>query len=454
MATLQAAPGSRVANFFHFRRDPLDFLLGVREVGDIVALSSARAKPSYVVNDPECIRDVLVTQESAFVKGRSSRILGETLGDGLLTSEGTTHLHDRRMMSPAFHLQQVKRHVDTIAELAGEETERWGAACANGQRERLITQDLMELTLRIIMRTMFADQRLGQENRVGAAVDECVRYSARKLYAPISLPVRIPTPGQLSFRKALAQLNGYLDECMEEAFKAVDASSDEPGSGHVLDMLIRHLAAGDQWPENRKKVRDELITILIAGHETTANALSWALYLLAANPAVQSRLYDEVAQVLSGQRPTMADLQALSYTQQVVQETLRLYPTAWLLLREARVTVEIAGHAFPRDAVFLMSPYAVQRAPEWFHEPLSFMPERFAGGVPQGLPRYAYFPFGGGARSCIGQQFALLEATVILATLTQSFWFSLCEESQVVRPEPSVSLRIAGGLRLQVTPRT
>ncbi|MCY0875834.1 MAG: cytochrome P450 [Firmicutes bacterium] len=453
MATLQAAPGSRVANFFHFRRDPLGFLLGVRGVADIVALSSARAKPSFVLNDPEVIREVLVNKEPHFVKGRSSRILSETLGDGLLTSEGSVHQLDRRMMQPSFHLMQIQSYAETIVRLTDQEIKSWRQDIQSGQTERLVSADLMSLTLRVIMRTMFGDERESAESLLGAAVDECVRYSAHKLYAPVAPPVSWPTPGQLAFRHALTALNGYLDSCMDRASKDIQDGSDAASAGHLLDMLMRHLACED-WPQSREKVRDELITILIAGHETTANALSWALYLLATHHSVQERLQAEVDLVLDGRVPTYDDLSRLTYTAQVIQETLRLYPTAWLLLREAASDVEIGGHSFRRNAVFLISPYAVHRSPEWFDEPLAFSPERFANGVPKGWPRYAYFPFGGGVRSCIGQQFAMMETTLILARLSQAFTFDIGASGSIAQPEPSVSLRITGGLRLGIHPRT
>jgi len=449
MASLVQAPGSRLANFFAFRRDPLEFMVRMSNVGDLVALSSARTAPSFVVNDPECVQELLVAKERHLRKGRSSRILAETLGSGLLTTEGQQHATQRKLVQPAFHMQQIARQAQAIVALAQSAVHDWLQDSPDRAVVRPLSEDLMELTLRVITASMFGDAIDERAGQLGAAVDVCIRHSARRLYAPVPLSLKVPTPAHRRFARALTDLDRYLDECMDADRDNLDANRGATLLSMLLDLRTE---AGASWL-TREQVRDQLLTIFIAGHETTANALSWALYLLCLYPDVQEQWHEELDAVLAGATPAFADVARLPLTQRIFQESLRLYPTAWMILREAVEPVAIGGHEFAANSTFLISPFAIHRSAQWWDEPLAFRPERFAGERFKGLPRYVYFPFGGGSRSCVGSQFAQMEAVLILAVLGQALRFELPTPDARVEPEPSVSLRVSGGLKLRMVRR-
>jgi cytochrome P450 len=433
--------GSRMGNFLWFQRNPLDFLEKVRELGEVVSLRSSRSRPSYVVNSPDFIRDILATKERSFRKGRSSKILGITLGEGVLTAEGSNHDCQRRMMMPVFHTQKIAGYADTIARYTEGAVHLWEKGT-----ERLISEDMMDLTLKIIMKTMFGTEIGREANVLGDSVDICIDYSARKLMSPIFIHPSLPTPGNIKHRRALHLLN-------DTVYALIGKAKENSEREDILALLlsVRDEETGKQLAD--KEIRDQILTILIAGHETTANALSWTWYLLSQHPEVEAKFHTELDAVLGDGLPTFEDIGRLTYTHQIIQESLRLYPPAWTILREANEAVEMGGETFAAHSTMIISPYAAHRNPAFFEKPDEFIPERFAGDSLKTLPRFAYFPFGGGSRSCIGSSFAMMEAAIVLAVIGRRYRLVPADNHHPIEPEPLVSLRIKNGLRMNIRKR-
>lgn len=439
MSGIVEIDGSRISNFLHFQRDPLGFLVRVRDRGDVVSLYASKNKPSYVVNSPEYIREILVAKEVFFHKGRSTEILKRTLGEGLLTAEGTSHERQKKLMLPAFHKQRIEVYSDIIVSSGLHSLKNW----THGSH-RNITTDMMELTLEGITRTMFGTSLGVAAQEVMQAVNQCVEYSAKRLFSPIPIPLGFPTPGNIKFRLAVRRLHDVLTPLIAKARRTDSLRED------LLAMLAKAQDEETGQELSDQEIRDQLLTILIAGHETTANSLSWTWYLLSQNPEVEQKFHEELHTVLGDRTPAYSDLAQLTYTQHIFQESLRLYPAAWSILRESTNDVELCGNQFKKNSFFMMSPYAIHRNPEFFDEPERFWPERFAGDLLKRIPRFAYFPFGGGSRSCIGSNFALMEGVLLLATIGNRYKLRLLSNQSQILPEPLVSLRIRGGMQMEL----
>ncbi|WP_176560109.1 cytochrome P450 [Brevibacillus dissolubilis] len=436
--------GSRLKNYLHFRRDPIDFLIQVRDLADAVKLYDTEKRPPFVINSPELIREILVSKDSYFRKGRSSRILGMTLDNGLLTSEGAVHEEQRRMMMPGFHKQQIAGYAEHVVEYSRRLVDTFSDGA-----NRSMTDDMMNLTLGIINKTMFNTDTADATHELAKAVEVCIEFSANRLLSPVSIPHFLPTRWNRKHKEAVQ----LLDQAI---YRIIQKARDEyiPEQNHLLAMLIEAIDGETGRPLSDQAIRNQVLTIMIAGHETTANALSWAWYLLAKHPEVEQKFWQELDDVLGDRDPEFDDFQKLTYTQQIVQESLRLYPAAWVILREANQDVEMCGYHFPIHSSMIICPFAIHRNPAYFSDPDSFIPERFAGEEIKNIPRFAFFPFGGGSRSCIGSHFAMMEAVLILATIGKRYQLQLLPDQPPVEPEPLVSLRIRNGLTMRVSRRT
>ncbi|MGZ4032533.1 MAG: cytochrome P450, partial [Tumebacillaceae bacterium] len=403
-------------------------------------LTRGERASAFIINAPDFIREILATKDYSFRKGRSSAILGKTVGEGLLTTEGTVHEQQRRMMQPAFHKQRIMTYADTIVTLTDKLMQSW----KNGT-ERLISEDMMDLTLHIIMQTMFGEDVSEEEAvRLAKAIDDSIVFSAKRLMSPFAIPAYLPTKGNRMHKNAMDVLN-------EAVYALIERKKHMPREGkHDLLSLLLETRDENGQPIPDREIRDQILTILIAGHETTANALSWVWYLLSQHPDVEAQFHHELDTVLGVRSPTFADVPNLTYTQLILQETLRLYPPAWMILREAREDVEIEGYTFPKNASMIICAYTVHRNPHYFPDPDAFKPERFASEEIKAIPKYVYFPFGGGSRACIGSNFAMMEATLILATIAQKYRLRLADKHHPIIPEPLVSLRIKDGLKMQL----
>jgi cytochrome P450 len=434
------SPASIVNNFLLFQKDTLQFLLDAQPLGDVVFFKTGNLKPSYVINAPEFIQEILVTKDASFRKGRASNVLRRTIGDGLLTTEGESHKRQKALMMPVFYKERIQSYGAMMIEEATACANRW----QDGDVLNLNTE-MMKLTLSIITRTMFGTA-VDEERKaaVAEAVNVTIARSSALLYSPVQMPFFAPTPGNIRHKKALRTLDELIDDIL------LDMEHRPADFAETMIGLLSAVRDADGQPLPRSEIRDQMMTMLIAGHETTANALTWAFYLLGQNEAVRERLVAEAKAASWGDSSAMELYRSLTYTQLCVQETLRLYPPAWLILREAAEDVEIAGEMFVKGSSLLISPYALHRNEQVFSEPLRYWPERFADG--KTYPRFSYFPFGGGARSCIGSTFALMEATLIMAVLSKHVQLLPTNEERP-QPETSVSLRMKNDWFMRVSVR-
>jgi len=425
----------------HFRRDQLGFYATcAREYGDVV---ETRMGPYRIllIYHPDAIEELLVTRSRDFVKSPGVRFLRPLLGDGLLLSEGDTWLRQRRLIQPAFHRQRVAGYGDVMSAFAERQVADW----KNGDVIE-VHGEMMALTQAIVGKTLFDADVSGDAHEVGQAARVLAEDFGARLASFRLMPYWLPTPRNLRSRRAVRRLDQIIHRIIAER----RASGEDRGD--LLSMLLHAQDGDDGSRMTARQVRDEAMTMFLAGHETTAVALSWTWYLLAQHPAAEACLADELRQVLGGRAPAVADLPRLKYAGMAVTESMRLYPPAYAIGRQAARATEIAGHAVASGDIFIAPAGVVHRDRRWFEEPEAFRPERWAGDLAQRLPRFAYFPFGGGPRQCIGNSFAQMEAVLILATIAQRFRLSLVP-GQRITPTPYVTLRPEPGIRMLVARR-
>lgn len=435
--TLHPGPLNLLRNLPGMVRDPLGFLEAqAHQHGDMVNLLG---KKIYLVNHPDLIEAVLVGTNRAFIKGinTGSPDKAPTLaGNGLVVSEGAYWLRQRRLAQPAFRRECIAGYGSAMVDYTSQMLDGW----QDGQT-REIHQDMMRVTLEIVAHCLFnADLR--------DEVDAIGELLAVAMDALVDPALMLPFPSK---RKKQAEQNlARLDKAIYRLIEQREASQEDVG-----DLLSMLLAARDEDGSHMtpKQVRDELITMIIAGHETTAVSLTWAWWLLAQHPAVEEQLAAEVNSVLAGRVPLLSDLAALPYTDAVIKETMRLYPPVWAMARLVTQDTELAGLRLKKGARVVTSQWVMHRDPRYWEAPAEFRPARWLNGLEKQLPRYAYFPFGGGPRVCIGQSFAQMEAVLMLATIAQRYRLTLAE-GQTVRPRVGVTLRPKGGLRVVTQQRS
>jgi cytochrome P450 len=424
-----------------YAKDPLAFIEDCAwgGYGDVTYLNFLR-QPTYVLNLPEHIEHVLVTRQRNYIKDKLQRVLlREFLGTGLLASEGDFWLRQRRLMQPPFHRQRLAAYGQVIS----EHSQRVLATWRDGER-RDISADMMGLTLSIVVRCLFG---LEVEDRaasgVGPALARVIDHFTK--LQTLIVPGWVPTPENLGYRAALRELYRIVDGIIHQRRQAGG------DMGDLLSMLLQ-VQDEDGSRMSDQQIRDEALTLMLAGHETTAITLTFCWDLLARHPEAEAALHQELASVLGGRAPTVEDLPALPFTEGVVRESLRLFPPAWSLSRESVEEDELAGWHIPAGAAVWVNPWTVHRDPRFYEEPLAFRPERWADGLERRLPRFAWFPFGGGPRLCIGQSFAMMEARLALATLARDFRLERTSEDEV-KLLPSITLRPKHGLPMQLRAR-
>ncbi|HEV7903981.1 MAG TPA: cytochrome P450 [Pyrinomonadaceae bacterium] len=446
--TLSPAPrakrsGSRLFDLLAFRRDPLKFLTRLaREHGDIVPF---RMGPQHVLllNHPELVKDALVTRADCFHKGRALQRSKRLLGEGLLTSEGEHHRRQRRLAQPAFHRKRIESYGAAMVEYAARDSFRW----RDGQTLD-ISHEMMRLTLAIVGKTLFDADVESDTDEIGGALTELLELFQMLLLPYSEYLERLPLPANRRFTRARAKLDAVIYRIINER-RASGADR-----GDLLSMLLlaqdEEGASGSMTDE---QLRDEALTIFLAGHETTANALAWTWYLLSQNLDAEAKLHAELDAVLKdGRLPTVEDLPQLRYTEMVLAESMRLYPPAWVVGRLAVKEYAVGGHVAAEGTLVLISQYVLHRDPRFFPDPLRFDPERWTPEAKEARPPYAYFPFGGGARRCIGEGFAWMEGTLIIAALARRWRMRLVPEHPVV-PHPRMTLRAKHGIRMKMEDR-
>ena len=396
-----------------------------------------------LVNTPETAHQVLVEKAEHFVKSPALRIISRPLlGEGLLTAEGETHRKHRRLVAPAFAHQRVMRYAGLMSRHTADMADAW----PDGRRDALA--DMTRLTLGIVGEALFHADLLGEADELRQSITEALRYATQQTRRVIPLPAHWKTPAAMRAHRAIAR----LDQTILGLIAARRASGADEGD--LLSMLLLASEEDEQGLRtlSDRQVRDEAMTLFVAGHETTANAATWALYLLARHPDAQARLQQEADRELDGRVPEFTDLVRLPYALQVFKEGLRLYPPAFIFSRQVSTPVSIGGHALQAGEIVLMSPYLLHRDPQHFPRPLEFDPERFTPEREAAIPRFAYLPFGGGRRVCIGNQFALMEGQIILATLAGRFEFQPVS-LKPRRAEALFTLRPKDGMPLLVKRR-
>lgn len=395
--------------------------------GDLVHFPIGKKRHLYLVSNLDHIRYILLEHPEQFGRGLVfKRRAGKVVGTGLITSEGEFNKRQRRLVMPAFHYQRIVQY----SEIMVQETERLLADWQSGQ-QRDIHHDMTRATMNIVARTLFGMDVYEATGDLGKAITDGIEYlNDETLLEP---------------KEAIDTLNRLIGGLIGER----RASGEDRGD--LLSMLL--LARDEDGSQmTDEQIKDETMTIFLAGHETSANSISWAWYLLSKYPEVEAKLHEELDQVLNGRTPTIHDLAQLPYTEKVVREVLRLYPPLWNLSRDVLEDVQFGDYTLPKGSAVIISPFIIQRNPQFWNDPEHFAPERFNEGYEKALQRGSYFPFSYGPRVCIGQSFAMTELQLMLATIAQQFRLSLPTDHEV-EIEPYISLRPKGGLPMTLHTR-
>ncbi|MDQ3908371.1 MAG: cytochrome P450 [Acidobacteriota bacterium] len=438
-----ASPVARVRGYVAFRRDPLSFLTRLaREHGDIVHFRVGN-QHAYLLNHPDLIRDALVTNQDCFHKGRALQRSKRLLGEGLLTSEGERHRRQRRLAQPAFHKKRIDSYGRVMTDYAARHTSLWRDGASVD-----IAREMTRLTLAIVGKTLFDADVESDADDIGGALTEIMGLFNVLLLPYSEYLERLPLPQTRRFERARSKLDGIIYRIIEERRR------DERDAGDLLSMLLRARdEEGDRTGMTDEQIRDEVMTLILAGHETTANALSWTWHLLAQNAEAESKLHAELDEVLDrGRLPTVEDLPRLPYTEMVVSESMRLYPPAWVLGRLAVKDFRAGDFTIPAGSLVLLSQWVTQRDARFFTEPETFRPERWTAEARESRHAYSYFPFGGGARRCVGEGFAWMEGVLLVAAIA-SRWRMKLDANHLVETYPRITLRPKNGIRVTLEKR-
>jgi cytochrome P450 len=423
-------------------RNPLSFFSSLAQThGDVSHVHTA-GEHLFLLNHPHLVKDVLVTNQRNFLKGRGLERARRVLGQGLLTSEGALHLRQRHLMQPAFHRDRISSYASLMTEYADRVQRGWQHGATIDA-----AQEMNRLTLLIVGKTLFDADVEAHAKHVGTALTAVMGSFWMTMLPFFDLLEHLPLPAFRRSKKARTELDAIIYSMIEER------RQNPSDRGDLLSML---LMAQDEEADGARmtdqQVRDEAMTIFLAGHETTANALAWTWYLLSGAPDVEARLHEEVDRVLGGRLPLLADLPNLPFVEQVVTESMRLYPPAWIIGRRAIQDYSVRQYTVPARGIVVMSPYLIQRDARFFVEPDSFRPDRWTPELKASLTPYAYFPFGGGARRCIGESFAWMELVFVMSTLAQRWRMRLVPNHPVV-PQPVVTLRMKHGVKMTLERR-
>ncbi|MGO9702711.1 MAG: cytochrome P450 [Xanthobacteraceae bacterium] len=413
-------------------RDPIAFFTDCsRQYGGIVSFRLA-GWPTVFISDPDIIEIVLVGRHKAFAKARFFwRNVTAIFGKGLLTSEGDFWQRQRRLIAPAFNTARLASYGEAMVTHTQRMLDTWQPG-----EVRNVHSALMGLTLGIATKTLFDHDVSSEAVQMDRDVATLAKEIDKRTVRPFYIPDFVPLPGNIRFHRALGRI--------ERLVTRIIRSRHGEDRGDLLSILLS-VRDDDGNGMSERQLRDEVITLLLAGHETTALALSWTFYLLSQHPEAEAKLGEELQRVLGGRPPTVADLPQLRHAEQVVTEAMRLYPPAWAINRETVEDCELGGYRIPAGTTIIISPWVEHHDPRYFENPEEFRPERWAGDLARQLPRFAYMPFGGGPRICIGNRFSMMEAVLILATMAQRFSLRWQSDHPIVL-EPSITLRPGGGV--------
>ncbi len=423
-------------------RNPLQFIEKLcREYGDVVSARFLNF-PVYIVAHPEGVKHVLQENHRNYTKSQDYAILARLLGQGLVTSEGSLWLRQRRLMQPMFHRQKIATFGAMMTDCTLGMLDRWSGIA--GRHEPIdVTSEMMRLTLEIVGRALLTMDLTSQAYTIGRAMT-----IANERFGQFDIGMMIPwlpTRKNFRFRKAVDELRRIVLDII------ANRRRENRDYGDLLSMLLaaRDEETGEKMSD--EQLRDEVLTLILAGHETTANALSWTWYLLSQHREAERKRHAELDEVLAGRPPAMADLVNLNYTGMVIDEAMRIYPPVWAIGRAAIEDDEIMGYRIPRGSNVMLSQWMTHRHPKFWEDPERFEPERFSAEGAAGRPRYAYFPFSGGPRQCIGNVFALTEAQLVLATIAQNYRLRLVPDHPI-ELQPLITLRPRHGVKMTLEP--
>jgi cytochrome P450 len=420
-------------NSRQFRARLLDFLLDTAR--DYGPLASFRVGPRrvFLASGPDLIEQVLVTDARHYIKHFGARAFKPVLGNGLITSEGAFWHRQRKLIQPAFLKIRVQSYAQIMAELADQMLDSWSPG-----KSVQIDYEFEALTSKIALKTLFDLEDSGDRQRFSGTLKLAFELMNVRLRRIFKLPLWVPTPANLRLRGAVGELDRTV-----EGFIASGRSRRDVGDDLLSRLLVAQHEDGTRMSD--LQLRDEAMTLYLAGHETTALTLAWSWYLLSQNPNVENRLVSEWQDVLAGATPTADQLHRLPYTAAVIAESMRLYPPVYVIGREATDDLELGGYRVKRGYTVLMSQWVSHRDPRYFPEPEEFRPERWENGLAKRIPKFAYYPFGGGQRLCVGNSFALMEAAIILAAVGQRYRFTL-DPDAVIGIKPQITLLPANGI--------
>jgi cytochrome P450 len=427
------------------RRDPLGFLLdGLRDFGDVFRYQLG-PMVFHQVAHPDHVKHVLLDHAKNYPRSWYYNRTKVVVGEGLVTTEGTAWRRLRRMAQPSFHHQRVAALANLMTGAIDAMRRRWQEHARSGEPLD-VAAEFAGLTLRIVGRALLSIDLHGEADRISEAVTTALLFLERRINDLLPMPAIIPTPRNLRARQALRTLDILIARILQERHREPDR--------HAGDLLAMLLAVRDEETGEGltdRELRDQVITFIGAGHETTAVALGWTIYLLSQHPEVDGRVRHEVTTALGDRVPTADDLPRLRYVRQVIEECLRLYPPVYAVVRDARMEDEIGGFCIPARSMIILSPYVTHRHPDFWPDAESFDPDRFRPERSSDRPRFAWYPFLGGPHQCIGQEFAMMELILAVAMLAQSFQFQLAPGSRI-EPQPMISLRPRYGIPMILQP--
>jgi cytochrome P450 len=441
-----ALPGPK-GNFFlgnaiEFGKDPLGFMSEcAKKYGEIIPIHFGKS-PALFLTNPDYIEKLLKDRE-LFVTSKRLKTLHALLGQGLLTSDGGTWHRQRRLAQPVFYQKRIAGYGEVMVDYTKKMLDTW----RDGET-RNIQADIMRLTFNIVMKTLFSSDVTEEEaNSVSVAMSVAAHWFLEKQKSAVPIfSEQFPTPSNLRYRAAIRQMDKHIYKIIKQR----RTSGEDPGD--LLSMMMQARDEDDGTQMSDQELRDAIATIIFAGHETTANTLAWAWMLLSQYPEVQTKLQQEVKEVLGDRLPTVADLHSLRYTDLVIKESMRLYPVVWTLDFQASRDCEIGGYHVPADCSLFMSQWVMHRSERYFEDPEVFNPERWAGDLEKQLPRNVYLPFGDGPRTCIGKRFALMESVLLLATIAQRFETTLVPGQSLI-PQPTITLQPKDGIKVVLKQR-
>lgn len=430
-------------HFRKFRSNPTGFLTELSRLGDVTFFRMGN-QPAYFINHPDLIRDVLVTNHAKFHKGRALKRAKGLLGEGLLTSEGELHLRQRRMIQPAFHRQRIMAYANSMIDYGEKMADTWQDGA-----QLDISREMMRLTLQIVAKTLFDANVDDEADEVGDTMTTLVSLFDYLMLPFSEILEKLPLPHSRRFRHAKETLDQIIYRFINER----RASGEDKGD--LLSMLLQAQDEESGAQMSDQQIRDECLTLFLAGHETTANALTWTFYLLSQNREAEAKFHEELDRLYpNGETPKPEDCARLRYTEAVLTEAMRLYTPAWGVGRLAIADHELNGYAIPKGAIVLVSMYVMHHDARFWEDAESFKPERwlYENAVKEANQKFIYFPFGGGVRRCIGEQFAWMEGTLLLATLGRKWKLQLAE-NQKIEMQAVITLRPKYGMKMLIEKR-